>query len=91
MKKIRLLTIAVCAVVGLGFMAAPISFNAVEGGLTVSEAWAASDKAKKDKKEKKEKKAKKDKKDKKEKKEKKDKSCTRDQPCNDDNQNRKKK
>ena len=78
MKKNRLLTIVVCTVIGLGFIAAPISFDAAEGGFRVTEAWAASDKAKKDKKEKKEKKSKKDK------------SCTRDQPCNDANEKRKK-
>jgi hypothetical protein len=79
MKTNRLLAIVVCTVIGLGFTVAPFSFNAAEGGFRVAESWAASDKAKKDKKEKKEKKAKKDK------------SCTRDQPCNDANEKRKKK
>ena len=81
----RIILVLLFGVFVSGGTAAPVSLNTASFEIGLKTALAK----KKDKKTKKDKKDKKAKKDKRDKKAKKEKSCTRDQPCNDANENRK--
>ena len=81
----QLLSASLFAAFVLGLSALPMTIQSNSDGLTFAKAAFAKDDMEKGKKDKKEK----EKKEKKNKKERMDKNCTKDQPCNDDNENRK--